>query len=117
MKTSSEMATVETAGTLDTPGMSRIASPTDLQQFVAAARLLVDAALDRMLPAESVPPAKVHAAIRWSVFAGGKRFRPVLLLAVGETFGARPGTPGWYGLRAGDDSRLFVDSRRSAVNG
>jgi geranylgeranyl pyrophosphate synthase len=30
----------------------------------------------------------VHAAIRWSVFAGGKRFRPALLLAVGQTFGA-----------------------------
>jgi geranylgeranyl pyrophosphate synthase len=30
----------------------------------------------------------VHTAIRWSVFAGGKRFRPALLLAVGQTFGA-----------------------------
>jgi len=87
MKTFSEMATVETPGT---PGSSTIASTTDLQQFVADARRLVDAALDRMLPAESVPPAKVHAAIRWSVFAGGKRFRPVLLLAAGKTFGAAP---------------------------
>jgi geranylgeranyl pyrophosphate synthase len=87
MKTSSEMATVETPGT---PGSSSIASTTDLQQFVSEARLLVDTALDRILPAESVPPEKVHAAIRWSVFAGGKRFRPVLLLAVGQTFGAAP---------------------------
>jgi geranylgeranyl pyrophosphate synthase len=62
----------------------------DLQQFVSETRQLVDAALDRLLPAESVPPATVHAAIRWSVFAGGKRFRPLLLLAVGETFGAPP---------------------------
>jgi geranylgeranyl pyrophosphate synthase len=31
----------------------------------------------------------VHQAIRWSIFAGGKRFRPALLLAAGETFGAR----------------------------
>lgn len=70
--------------------ISNIASPTDLQQFVCEARRLVDAALDRILPAESVPPAKVHSAIRWSVFAGGKRFRPALLLAVGETFGTAP---------------------------
>ena len=62
----------------------------DLAHFVVEARRLVDAALDRLLPAESAPPTKVHAAIRWSVFAGGKRFRPLLLLAVGETFGAAP---------------------------
>jgi geranylgeranyl pyrophosphate synthase len=61
-----------------------------LQRFLIDARRLVDAELDRILPAESVPPTKVHAAIRWSVFAGGKRFRPILLLAVGETFGAAP---------------------------
>jgi geranylgeranyl diphosphate synthase, type II len=66
------------------------ASAEDLRHFVIEARGLVDAALDRILPAESVPPAKVHAAIRWSVFAGGKRFRPLLLLAVGETFSAQP---------------------------
>ena len=61
-----------------------------MQPFVEQARRLVDAALDRLLPGESVSPAKVHAAIRWSIFAGGKRFRPILLLAVGETFGASP---------------------------
>jgi geranylgeranyl pyrophosphate synthase len=81
MNISPETAAPETSGG---------ASTTDLQQFVRETRKLVDAALDRLLPAESVPPATVHAAIRWSVFAGGKRFRPLLLLAVGETFGARP---------------------------
>ncbi|MDQ2975945.1 MAG: polyprenyl synthetase family protein [Acidobacteriota bacterium] len=59
-----------------------------LQQFHGETRKLVDAELDRLLPAESVTPVRVHAAIRWSVFAGGKRFRPFLLLAVGQTFGA-----------------------------
>ena len=81
MNTSSETAALETSG---------VAAETGLQPFVAEARRLVDAALDRLLPAESVSPAKVHAAIRWSIFAGGKRFRPILLLAVGETFGAAP---------------------------
>ncbi|HEV7474776.1 MAG TPA: farnesyl diphosphate synthase [Pyrinomonadaceae bacterium] len=66
------------------------ANAEELRRFIDEARARVDAALDRMLPAESVLPTKVHAAIRWSVFAGGKRFRPLLLLAVGETFGAAP---------------------------
>ena len=76
----------EIAG-LDTSGMTAAA---DFRQFAIEARKLVDAALDRVLPPESTPPERVHAAIRWSVFAGGKRFRPILLLAVGETFGAAP---------------------------
>ena len=70
---------------------ARAASAEDLRRFVIEARTRVDAALDRILPDESVLPTRVHAAIRWSVFAGGKRFRPLLLLAVGETFGAAPG--------------------------
>ena len=78
MKTTSEIASVE---------MLPTAINVTLAQFVVDTRKFVDAALDRILPAESVPPVKVHAAIRWSVFAGGKRFRPLLSLAVGETLG------------------------------
>src|SRR6266446_6623590 len=74
MKTSSEM-----------PGYAR---PLPLSEFLTQARKLVDSELDRLLPADSVSPTNIHAAIRWSVFAGGKRFRPALLLAAGETFGA-----------------------------
>jgi geranylgeranyl pyrophosphate synthase len=59
-----------------------------LLQFFADTQALVNAELDRLLPAESVPPGKVHAAIRWCVLAGGKRFRPLLTLAVGGAFGA-----------------------------
>lgn len=61
---------------------------SDLRQFLDESRKLVDSRLDRLIPAELSPPSKVHAAIRWSIFAGGKRFRPLLLLAVGEAFGA-----------------------------
>ncbi len=68
--------------------MPGTATEVNLQQFVVETRSLVDTALDRILPPESVPPATVHAAIRWSVFAGGKRFRPLLLIAAGKTFGA-----------------------------
>lgn len=76
MEFSSETACAEVLGVAD----------ADLEKFAGAVRRLVDAKLDRLLPAESVSPARVHAAIRWSVFAGGKRFRPLLTLAVGETF-------------------------------
>ncbi|MCU1267401.1 MAG: hypothetical protein JWM21_3719 [Acidobacteria bacterium] len=61
---------------------------TDLQEFLAQCRVQVDAELDRLVPAESISPTTVHAAMRWSLFAGGKRFRPALLFAVGNTFAA-----------------------------
>jgi geranylgeranyl pyrophosphate synthase len=61
---------------------------TDARDFIASCRSLIDSQLDQLIPKESEPPERVHAAIRWSVFAGGKRFRPALLLATGQTFGA-----------------------------
>jgi geranylgeranyl pyrophosphate synthase len=69
-------------------GLEGVTAAADFRQFAVEARKVIDAALDRILPAASTPPERVHAAIRWSVFAGGKRFRPILLFAVGETFGA-----------------------------
>jgi geranylgeranyl pyrophosphate synthase len=62
---------------------------TDAREFIASARVLVDSQLEELIPKESEPPERVHAAIRWSMFAGGKRFRPALLLATGQTLGAR----------------------------
>jgi geranylgeranyl diphosphate synthase type II len=59
-----------------------------LREFLTETQKLVDAELDRLLPSDSLPPTTVHAAIRWSVFAGGKRFRPALVRAVGECFTA-----------------------------
>jgi len=50
----------------------------------------VEAELDRLVPVESADPPSVHAAIRWSLFAPAKRFRPLLVTASGETFGATP---------------------------
>jgi geranylgeranyl diphosphate synthase, type II len=75
------ITSTETAETAD------MANELELRQFLEETRNRVEAELDRFLPRESVPPFKLHAAIRWSLFAGGKRFRPVLLLAVGQTFG------------------------------
>ena len=61
---------------------------TDAREFLSSRRTQIDSELDRLIPKETDEPAQVHAAIRWSVFAGGKRFRPALLLATGQTFGA-----------------------------
>jgi geranylgeranyl pyrophosphate synthase len=61
---------------------------TGAREFFAACRPVIDAELDRLLPKENEEPSKLHSAIRWSVFAGGKRLRPALLLAAGQTFGA-----------------------------
>lgn len=48
----------------------------------------VNAELERLLPGETEKPGKLHSAIRHSVFAGGKRFRPALTIAVGRALGA-----------------------------
>lgn len=60
----------------------------ELKEFFEASRKAVDETLDALIPNSEVEPKKLHAAIRWSVFAGGKRFRPALLFAAGKTFGA-----------------------------
>lgn len=66
-----------------------IDAATDAREFFARIRPLIDSELDRLIPKESEPPQRVHRAIRWSVFAGGKRFRPALLIAVGQTLEAK----------------------------
>ena len=55
-----------------------------LAQFLETARARVDAALDRCLPAPPACPEIVSEAMRYSVFAGGKRLRPVLALAAAD---------------------------------
>ena len=52
----------------------------NLPDFFEQDRLAVDAALDRLLPAETTEPVSIHTAMRYSVFAGGKRIRPILCL-------------------------------------
>lgn len=60
----------------------------DLTTYFVERTALVDAALDRFLPQEQLLPARLHQAMRYSVFAGGKRLRPVLMLAACEAVGA-----------------------------
>ena len=58
---------------------------------VDALRAQVDEALDLSMPLESAWPERVHAAMRYSVFAGGKRIRPVLSLAAAHAVGGAEG--------------------------
>ncbi|MEE9217471.1 MAG: farnesyl diphosphate synthase [Acidobacteriota bacterium] len=52
-------------------------------------RLQINESLDRWLPDETEAPPKLHRAMRYAVFPGGKRLRPVLVLASAELVGAR----------------------------
>ena len=63
--------------------------PFDLTRFVANASELVDAALDRMIPSVKTKPSTIHQAMRYSLFAGGKRMRPTLCLAAAQACDGR----------------------------
>ena len=64
--------------------MTASLAPHALDEFVRHARARVDAALDRYLPKPPDCPPLVSEAMRYSVFAGGKRLRPLLTLAAAE---------------------------------
>ena len=57
---------------------------------LAAYQARVETALDRWLPAATDKPESLNEAVRYSVFGGGKRVRPVLVYAGGEAFNAEP---------------------------
>lgn len=65
-----------------------MAAVADAQVYLANTRMLVDGHLELLVPADTQEPRAVHAAMRWSLFAGGKRLRPALVLATGGAFGA-----------------------------
>ncbi len=58
-----------------------------LKAYLAARAAEVNAAMDGFLPKVKERPATIHAAMRYAVFAGGKRLRPVLCLAAAEACG------------------------------
>src|SRR5882757_743380 len=55
-----------------------------LQESLDQGRTLTDAALDRLIPLETQHPISIHKAMRHSIFAGGKRLRPVLCMEAGR---------------------------------
>ena len=61
----------------------------ELKSYLNERLQLVDAALDRALPTEQTRPSTIHEAMRYSLKAGGKRLRPILVLAACEAVGGR----------------------------
>jgi geranylgeranyl diphosphate synthase, type II len=61
----------------------------NLQNFLAAKTAAVNKALDHFLPSEKCKPSTIHRAMRYSLFAGGKRIRPALCLAAAEACGGK----------------------------
>lgn len=59
---------------------------TELADFIDTVCLITEATLQEIVPAADVPPRRLHEAVRWSLFGGGKRIRPAILFAVGQTF-------------------------------
>ena len=59
----------------------------DLDAYMKERLAAVDAALDVFLPPEAQRPETLHKAMRYSVFAGGKRLRPILVMAGAEAVG------------------------------
>jgi geranylgeranyl diphosphate synthase type II len=58
-----------------------------LTAYLARATAAVNRALDRLLPSERARPTTLHRAMRYSLFAGGKRLRPALCLAAADACG------------------------------
>ena len=65
-----------------------MSTSTTVSQYLDAQRALVDQELDGLLPPEDTFPHSIHQAMRYSVFAGGKRLRPILCIEAGRLLGA-----------------------------
>jgi len=64
--------------------------PADVKSLIQEGAELTDRALDELLPSVDTIPVSIHGAMRHSVFAGGKRLRPVLAIQAGVTIAGTP---------------------------
>jgi len=60
----------------------------DIKTYLAKKKDIVDKSLEKLVPPSTAFPPSVHEAIRYSLFAGGKRVRPILVIAAAEALGA-----------------------------
>src|SRR4051812_29887611 len=67
----------------------KVQSRFDLNEFLVTRTDAVNRALDKFLPSETTKPATIHKAMRYSLFAGGKRMRPAVLIAAAAACGGR----------------------------
>src|ERR1044071_4738097 len=56
----------------------------NLPEYLRTQQEVIDRHLDLLVPSESTPPETIHRAMRYSLFAGGKRVRPLLCMAAAE---------------------------------
>ena len=61
-----------------------------ISEYISAQQKIVDAALESWVPAEAVNPTTIHRAMRYSLFAGGKRIRPLLAIAAADAVSDAP---------------------------
>ncbi len=61
-----------------------------IADYISAQQKTVDTALERWVPAETDNPPTIHRAMRYSLFAGGKRIRPLLAIAAAEAVSDAP---------------------------
>jgi geranylgeranyl diphosphate synthase type II len=66
-----------------------------LKQVLEQGRKAADAALEQLLPPATQHPTSIHQAIRHSVFAGGKRLRPILCMEAGRMLRYRTASSKW----------------------
>src|SRR5688500_925577 len=71
--------------------IAKNAKEFDLGSYLRESTDAVNAALDRFLPKAKTKPSTIHTAMRYSVFAGGKRLRPALCVAAAEACGGSRG--------------------------
>ena len=61
----------------------------DIKSYLARKKDIVDKALDKIVPSAKTFPSSLNEAMRYSLFAGGKRVRPILSIAAAESLGAK----------------------------
>src|SRR6188474_1404142 len=79
------------SGRVDTETIHKTEKRFDLVGYLERTTKAVNAALDKLLPKATTKPSTIHTAMRYSLFAGGKRLRPALCIAAAEACGGRVG--------------------------
>src|SRR2546423_14788663 len=79
--------TKQTMSHVATRAISQSVPSFELKAYLEARTAAVNRALDRFLPKATAKPATIHKAMRYSLFAGGKRMRPALCLAAAAACG------------------------------
>ena len=69
----------------------------NLRDYLARQQQLVDGELDRLVPPETTAPDTIHRAMRYSLFAGGKRIRPILCIEAARTMRMAYNFQSWLG--------------------